>query len=74
MKTIKLSAAVRTLAEYADELSDEIVLVTERNKAVAALVPLRGIDRESIAGLYYLAGGLESAKLSCKINVVPFRI
>jgi antitoxin (DNA-binding transcriptional repressor) of toxin-antitoxin stability system len=49
VKTIKLSAASRTLAEYADELSDEIVLVTERNKAVAALVPLRGIDRESIA-------------------------
>jgi antitoxin (DNA-binding transcriptional repressor) of toxin-antitoxin stability system len=49
VKTIKLSAASRTLAEYAGELSDEIVLVTERNKAVAALVPLRGIDRESIA-------------------------
>lgn len=48
MKTIKLSAASRTLAEYAAELSDEIVLLTERNKAVAAIVPLRGVDRESI--------------------------
>ena len=48
MKTIKLSAASRTLAEYAAELSDEIVLLTERNKPVAAIVPLKGIDRESI--------------------------
>ena len=49
MKTIKLSTASRTLAEYAAELSDEIVLLTERNKAVAAIVPLKGVDRESIA-------------------------
>lgn len=48
MKTIKLSTASRTLAEYAGELSDEIVLLTERNKAVAAIVPLKGVDRESI--------------------------
>lgn len=49
MKTLKLSAASRTLAEYAAELSDEIVLLTERNRAIAALVPLKGLDRESIA-------------------------
>jgi antitoxin (DNA-binding transcriptional repressor) of toxin-antitoxin stability system len=49
VKTLKLSAASRPLAEYASELSDEIVLVTQRNKAVAALVPLKGVDRESIA-------------------------
>lgn len=49
MKTIKLSAARRPLAEYATELDDEIVVVTERNKPVAAIVPLRHVDRESVA-------------------------
>ena len=49
MKTIKLSAASRPLADYADEFSGEIVLLTKRNKAVAAIVPLKGVTRESIA-------------------------
>lgn len=49
MKTIKLSRASRPLSEYAAGLSDEIVLLTERNKPVAAIVPLKGIDPESIA-------------------------
>lgn len=49
MKTIKLSTASRTLAEYAAELSDEIVLLMERSKPVAAIVPLKGVNRESIA-------------------------
>jgi hypothetical protein len=48
VKTIRLSTASGTLAEYAARLSDEIVLLTDRNRAVAALVPLRGVDRESI--------------------------
>lgn len=48
VQTIKLSAASRTLAEYAPELSDEIVLVTERNRAVAAIVPLEGVDRDAV--------------------------
>jgi len=49
MKTIKLSTASRTLAEYAADLTDEIVLLTTANRAVAAIVPLKGIDRASIA-------------------------
>lgn len=48
MKTIKLSTASRTLAEYAAEFSGEIVVLTKNNKAVAAIVPLKGIDHESI--------------------------
>ena len=48
MKTIKLSTASGTLAEYAAALSDEIVVLTERNRPVAAIVPLKGLDRESI--------------------------
>lgn len=48
MKTIKLSRASGTLAEYADNLGDEILVLTDDNKPVAAIVPLKGIDRESI--------------------------
>ena len=49
MKTIKLASASRSLAEYAKELDDQIVVVTDRNKPVAAVVPLRNVDRESLA-------------------------
>ena len=48
MKTIKLSTASGTLAEYAADLAGEIVVLTERNRPVAAIVPLKGLDRESI--------------------------
>ena len=48
MKTIKLSAASKPLAEYAADLGSEIIVLTERNKAVVAIVPLKGLDRESI--------------------------
>jgi len=48
VKTIKLSTASRTLAEYAGNLTDEIVVLTDRDRPVAALVPLRGADRESV--------------------------
>ncbi len=49
MKTIKLASASRSLAEYAKELDDQIVIVTDRNKPVAAVVPLKNVDRESLA-------------------------
>lgn len=49
MKTIKLSQASRPLAEYAADFRDEIVVLTERNRAVAAIVPLKKTDRESVA-------------------------
>ena len=45
MKTIRLSSASKSLAEYVAGLSDEIILLTERNRAVAAIVPLKGVDR-----------------------------
>ena len=48
MKTIKLSKASRPLAEYAAALRDEIVVLTEGNRAVAAIVPLKKADRESV--------------------------
>jgi len=49
MKTLALSTASRSLAEYAAELDDEVVVLTERNRPVAAIVPLRNVDRESLA-------------------------
>ena len=48
MKTIKLSEASRPLAEYAANLRDEIVVLTERNRVVAAIVPLKKTDTESV--------------------------
>ena len=49
MKTIKLSQASRPLAEYAAELGDEVVVITDRGKSVAAIVPLKPGDQESLA-------------------------
>ena len=49
MKTIQLSRAFRPLAEYARELNDEIVVLTDAKRPVAAIVPLKDVDRESLA-------------------------
>ena len=49
MRRLKLSSAVRPLAEYVTDFGDETVLVTEGKRAVAALVPLKNVDRESLA-------------------------
>ncbi|MBI4456677.1 MAG: hypothetical protein HY644_12355 [Acidobacteria bacterium] len=48
MKTIKLSNASRPLAEYARELNEDIVVVTDGDRPVAAVVPLKGVDQESL--------------------------
>ena len=49
MKTINLAKASRPLAEYAADLGDEIVVLTQGKRPVAAIVPLKPSDRESIA-------------------------
>jgi antitoxin (DNA-binding transcriptional repressor) of toxin-antitoxin stability system len=49
VKTIDLSKASRPLAEYAADLGDEIVVLTQGNRPVAAIVPLKASDRESVA-------------------------
>jgi len=49
VKTIKLSQASRPLAEYAAELGDEIVVLIDDDRPVAAIVPLRRADQESLA-------------------------
>ena len=49
MKTVALSTASRSLAEYANELDGEVLVVTKRNRPIAAIVPLRNVDRETLA-------------------------
>jgi len=49
MKTIKLSEASRPLAEYASELDGDIVVVTQRNRPIAAVVSLKTADREVLS-------------------------
>lgn len=48
MKRINLSSAAQPLGEYASDLRDEIVLLTNRNRAVAATVPVKNFARESL--------------------------
>ena len=49
MKRIEISMASKPLSEYAEELDDEIVLLISEDKPVAALVPLKNVDDESLS-------------------------
>lgn len=49
MKSIEISTASKTLAEYASELDDDFVVLTSNSKPVAAIVSLKNIDPESLA-------------------------
>ena len=49
MKRLRLSSAVRPLADYVADFRDETVVLTEGNRAVAAIIPLKNVDRESLA-------------------------
>ena len=48
MKEIELASAVRSLADYAAGLGDDILLVTKRRRPVAVVVPLKNVDREQV--------------------------
>ena len=48
MKKLALAKASRPLAQYASELTD-ILIVTEGNLPLAVLIPLKTLDRESMA-------------------------
>ena len=50
MKTIEISKASKSLAEYLEELSDDVIVITSRRKPIAALVSLKALDAEA-AGL-----------------------
>jgi antitoxin (DNA-binding transcriptional repressor) of toxin-antitoxin stability system len=49
MRTIELASASKRLSTYARRLGGDIVVLTERRRPVAALVPLRDVDREGVA-------------------------
>jgi len=49
MKTIDLATASKPISAYADELGDEPIILTVGDRPVAALVPLKNVDRESLA-------------------------
>jgi antitoxin (DNA-binding transcriptional repressor) of toxin-antitoxin stability system len=49
VKKVRLSSAVRPLADYIADLENETVVVTEGKRAVAAIIPLKNVDRESLA-------------------------
>jgi prevent-host-death family protein len=48
MKTIELVQATAPLAEYAQEVSKELVIITVGGKPVAALVPIENADLETV--------------------------
>ncbi|MGH6933708.1 MAG: hypothetical protein ACREEE_14895, partial [Dongiaceae bacterium] len=47
--TIELSDASKPLSDYAEALDDDILVLTSNKKPVAALVPLKHLDREALA-------------------------
>lgn len=49
MKTIELSEATGPLSEYAERAHGEALVVTERGRPVAALVPVEELDLESLS-------------------------
>ena len=49
MKTLELQEASKPLADYAVKLGSGSIIITSNNKPVAALVSLKGAERESLA-------------------------
>jgi PHD/YefM family antitoxin component YafN of YafNO toxin-antitoxin module len=49
LKTLELRNAQKPLAEYTADLDSESIVITSNRKPVAALVSVKGIDRESLA-------------------------
>lgn len=49
MKKLKLSEATASLAEYTRALNEGPLVVTAHGKPIAALVPIEGVDLETLA-------------------------
>ena len=49
MKTLELTKASASLSEYVRGLSEDALIVTSHKKPIAALIPLKRADRESVA-------------------------
>lgn len=48
MRTIEISTASRPLSAYADELDQDVIVLTSNDEPVAAIVSLKNVDRESL--------------------------
>lgn len=48
MKTLEITQATASLAEYTRDVSKEPVIVTEGGKPIAALVPIENADWETV--------------------------
>jgi len=49
MKTLEMSKATASLADYARAVDKEPVIVTEHGRPVAALMPIENADRETVS-------------------------
>ena len=49
IKTIELSTANKSLAEYTSELSEDNVILTLNGQAIAAVVSFKNIDKKSLS-------------------------
>ena len=49
MRKLAISKATGSLAKYARELNGRLLVITDEGQPVAALVPVAGIDIESLA-------------------------
>jgi PHD/YefM family antitoxin component YafN of YafNO toxin-antitoxin module len=49
MRTIELAEATASLADYADKLGTEPVILTHDGKPVAALISLENVDLETVS-------------------------
>jgi prevent-host-death family protein len=49
MKSVEIGQAKGALADYARDAQGETLVVTRRGRPVAAVVPIRGMDMESLA-------------------------
>ena len=49
MKVVEKQKATRTLADYASEIQDGPVVVTDHGQPVAALVPIENADLETVS-------------------------
>ncbi len=54
MRTIEIEKeSLKTLAEYTRELGEDILVFTSNKQPVAAMVPLKNVDMESLALSYH---------------------
>ena len=86
MKSLEMSKATAPLADYARDVDREPVIVTERGRPVAALMPIENADRETVSlstNAQFLAliersrqrheadGGISSDEMRRRLQVEP---